>query len=94
MQNVDENFVFLEQAAGSPNKVLIFRLLNLNRVLLWCSVFRFEGLGNEDNFLNSGCCAGPRCQAGKVPPLSPATSFSVLSGTSRFSGHPVFDDSV
>ena len=57
-----------------PNKDLIFRLLNLNRVLLWCSVFRGEGSGNEDIFLNSGCCAGHRFQAGKVPPLSPATS--------------------
>ena len=57
-----------------PNKDLIFRLLNLNRVLLWCSVFRGEGSGNEDNFLNSGCCAGPRFQAGKGPPLSPASS--------------------
>ena len=58
-----------------PNKDLMFRLLNLNRVLLWGSVFRGEGSGNEDNFLNSGCCAGPRFQAGKVPPLSPASVF-------------------
>ena len=57
-----------------PKKDLIFRLLNLNRVLLWGSVFRGEGSGNEDNFLNSACCAGPRFQAGKVPPLSPASS--------------------
>ena len=59
-----------------PNKDLIFRLLILNRVLLWGSVFRGEGSGNEDNFLNSGCCAGPRFQAGKVPPLSPASVFA------------------
>ena len=44
----------------SPNKDLTIRLLNLNRVLLWRSVFRGEGSGNEDNFLNSGCCAGFR----------------------------------
>ena len=69
-----------------PNKDLIFRLLNLNRVLLWGSVFRGEGSGNEDNFLNSGCCAGPRFQAGKVPPLSPATSC--------FSSHLVFQSTT
>ena len=60
-------------------------------MLLWCSVFRGEGSGNEDNFLNSGCCAGPRFQAGKVPPLSPASSCSVRSCTHCFSGHSVFD---
>ena len=70
-----------------PNKDLIFRLLNLNRVLLWGSVFRGEGSGTEDNFLNSGCCAGPRSQAGKIPPLSPATSCSARSCTHCFSGH-------
>ena len=79
-----------------PNKDLIFRLLNLNRVLLWCSVFRGESLGNEDNFLNSGCCAGPRFQAGKVPPLSPATScFSshrfFHSSTRQTGKHFIFD---
>ena len=51
-QNEDKNEV---QVVAEQESV--FRLLNLNR----------EGLGNEDNFLNSGCCAGPRCQAGKVP---------------------------
>ena len=60
-------------------------------MLLWSSVFRGEGSGNEDNFLNSGCCAGPRFQAGKVPPLSPASSCFVRCGTHCFSGHPVFD---
>ena len=73
----------------SPNKDLIFRLLNLNRVLLCGSVFPGEGSGKEDNFLNSGCCAGPRFQAGKVPPLSPALSFSMRSAAHCFSGHPV-----
>ena len=48
-----------------------------------CNVFRGGGSGNEDNFLNSGCCAGPRFQAGKIPPLSPATS--------RFSTHRATD---
>ena len=43
-------------------------------MLLGGSFFRGEGSGNEDNFLNSGCCAGPRFQVGKVPPLSPASS--------------------
>ena len=61
-------------------------------MLLWSSVFGGEGSGNEDNFLNSGCCAGSRCQAGKVPPLSPATFCSVLSGTHCFSSHRVFDE--
>ena len=78
----------------SPNRDLTCRLLNLNRVLLWGSVFRGEGSGNEDNFLNSGCCAGPRFQAGKVPPLSPALSFSMRSAAHCFSGHPVFDDTA
>ena len=45
-------------------------------MLLWGSVFRGEGSGNEDNFLNSGCCAGPRFQVGKVPPLLPASVFA------------------
>ena len=75
-----------------PNKDRIFRLLILNQVLLWGSVFRGEGSGNEDNFLNSGCCAGPRFQAGKVPPLSPALSFSMRSAA--HSGHPVFYDTA
>ena len=78
----------------SPNKNLIFRLLNLNRVLLWGSVFRGEGSGNEDNFLNADCCAGLRFQAGKVPPLSPALSFAMRSAAHCFSGHPVFDDTA
>ena len=73
-----------------PNKNLIFRLLNLNRVLLWGSVFRGEGSGNEDNFLNSGRCAGPGFQAGKVPPHSPPTSRPVQPGMHCFSGHRVF----
>ena len=77
-----------------PNKDRIFRLLILNQVLLWCSVFRGEGSGNEDNFLNAGCCAGPRFQAGKVPPLSPASpSFSshqVLHSTGK---QCIFDSS-
>ena len=59
-------------------------------MLPWSSVFRGEGSGNEDTFLNSGCCAGARFQAGKVPPHSPATSRPVRSGTHCFSGHPVF----
>ena len=63
-------------------------------MLLWGSVFRGEGSGNEDNFLNSGCCAGPRFQAGKVPPLSPALSFPMRSAAHYFSGHPVFDDTA
>ena len=63
-------------------------------MLLWGSVFRSEGLGNEDNFLNSGCCAGPRFQAGKVPPLSLALSLSMRSAAHCFSGHPVFDDTA
>ena len=62
----------------SPNKDLIFRLLNLNRVL-WSSVFRGEGSGNEDNLFEL-----------KVPPLCPASSRSVRSGTHCFSGHRVF----
>ena len=57
-----------------------------------CNDFRGEGSGNEDNFLNSGCCAGPRFQAGKVPPLSPALSFSMRSAA--HSGHPVFYDTA
>ena len=61
-----------------PNEDLKFRLLILNQVLLWCSDFRGEGSGNEDNFLNAGCCADPRSQAGKVPPLSPALSFQCV----------------
>ena len=52
---------------------MIFRPLNLNRVLLWCSVFRREGTGNEDSFLISGC-AGPRLNAGKVTAQSPAVT--------------------
>ena len=75
-QNDDKNEVQVVAEQGSD----IFRLLNLNRVLLLCGVFRGEGSGNEDNFLNSGCCAGPRFQAGKVPPLSPASSPSLRSG--------------
>ena len=51
-----------------------FRLRILNQVLLWGNDFRGEGSGNEDKFLNAACCAGPRFQAGKVPPLSPASS--------------------
>ena len=67
-------------------------------MLLWGSVFRGEGSGNEDNFLNAGCCAGPRFQAGKVPPLSPASpSFSghqVLHSTTRQTGKQcIFDSS-
>ena len=61
-------------------------------MLLWGNDFRGEGSGNEDNFLNSGCCAGPRFQAGKVPPLSPALSFSMRSAA--HSGHPVFYDTA
>ena len=81
-----------------PNEDRIFRLLILNQVLLWGSVFRGEGSGNEDNFLNAGCCAGPRFQAGKVPPLSPASpSFSghqVLNSTTRQTGKQcIFDSS-
>ena len=64
-----------------------FRLRILNQVLLWGNNFRGEGSGNEDKFLNAACCAGPRFQAGKVPPLSPASlSFSghqVLHSTTR-----------
>ena len=43
------------------------------------SVFLCEGTGNEDTFLNSGCCAGPRFQARKVPAHSPAASRPVRS---------------
>ena len=81
-----------------PNEDRIFRLLISNQVLLWGSVFRGEGSGNEDNFLNAGCNAGPRFQAGKVPPLSPASpSFSghqVLNSTTRQTGKQcIFDSS-
>ena len=44
--------------------------------------------------MNSGCCAGPRFQAGKVPHLSHALSFSMRSAAHCFSGHPVFDDTA
>ena len=81
-----------------PKEDRKFRLLNLNRVLLWGNDFRGEGSGNEDNFLNADCCAGPRFQAGKVPPLSPASSsFSghqVLHSTTRQTGKQcIFDSS-
>ena len=75
-----------------PKEDWKFRLLILNQVLLWSNDFRGEGSGNEDNFFNSGCCAGPRFQAGKVPLLSPALSFSMRSAA--HSGHPVFYDTV
>ena len=39
--------------------------------------------------MNSGCCAGPRFQAGTVPPHSPVASRPVRSVTHRFSGHRV-----
>ena len=54
-----------------PKEDRKFRLLILNQVLLWGDDFRGEGSGNEDFFLNADCCAGPRFQAGKVPPLCP-----------------------
>ena len=41
-----------------------------------------------------GCCTGPKFHAVKVPPLSPASSCSVRSGTHCFSGHRVFDDTA
>ena len=75
-----------------PKEDRKFRLLILNQVLLWGNDFRGECSGNEDNFLNSGCCAGPRFQAGKVPPLSPALSFPMRSAA--HSGHPVFYDTA
>ena len=85
-QNEDKKEVVL------PNKNLIFRLLNLNRVLLWGSVFRGEGSRNEDNFLNSGCCAGPQ-----VSGRQSSSSFSCYVFFSAFccalfffSGHGVF----
>ena len=67
-------------------------------MLLWGNNFRGEGSGNEDKFLNADCCAGPRFQAGKVPPLSPASpSFSghqVLHSTTRQTGKQcIFDSS-
>ena len=75
-----------------------FRLRILNQVLLWGNDFRGEGSGNEDKFLNAACCAGPRFQAGKAPPLSPASSsFSghqVLNSTTRQTGKQcIFDSS-
>ena len=83
-QNEDKNEV--QDIAEHEDRK--FRLLILNQVLLWGNDFRGEGSGNEDNFLNSGCCAGPRFQAGKVPPLWSALSFSMRSAA--HSGHPVF----
>ena len=81
-----------------PKEDRKFRLRILNQVLLWGNNFRGEGSGNEDNFLNADCCAGPRFQAGKVPPLSPASlSFSghqVLHSTTRQTGKRcIFDSS-
>ena len=81
-----------------PKEDRKFRLRILNQVLLWGNNFRGEGSGNEDKFLNADCCAGPRFQAGKVPPLSPASpSFSghqVLHSTTRQTGKQcIFDSS-